>query len=386
MAPHDAYRSATDAHRSPTPVKAASPHTTRRHLSLAPPQGNSDTDRPTSTTPIPDQPRTVTPVSGLGDTTASRGTSPATSALRIAGQAAGRRTNVIVVGVDASLSSADAVSWAANVCERRHATLRLVHAYPYSAVPIQRTGPTLAEEERATDPESALLLEQIAATVRSKHPSLTIDTRPLPGPPDDVLRHESERARLTVIGANGIGHVSGATRRPTLGSVASALSAVNPAPVAIIHPHHTTTGRGPVVVGVDGSPASEAAVAFAFQEASVRQADLIAVHAWHSQQPGSAYPDFPTPTEITQIEDGEHALLSQRLAGWRETYPDVEVHRRVIFGRSTPALLDFGESAQLVAVGSRGRGYNSRLLGSTSNALILQCECPVVVASPLSCP
>ena len=328
----------------------------------------------------------MTPVSGLGDTTTSRGTSPATSALRIASEAAGRRTNIVVVGVDASLSSADAVSWAAGVCERRHATLRLVHAYPYSAVPIQRPGPTLADEQRATDPESTALLDYVAATLRTTHPTLTVDTRPLPGPADDVLRHESERARLTVIGVKGTGHISGANRRPTLGSVASALSAVNPAPVAIIHPHHTTTGRGPVVVGVDGSPASEAAVAFAFQEASVRQADLIAVHAWHSEQAGSAYPDFPTPTEITEIEDGEHALLSQRLAGWRETYPEVEVHRRVINGRSTPALLDFGQSAQLVAVGSRGRGYNSRLLGSTSNALIMQCECPVVVASPLSCP
>jgi nucleotide-binding universal stress UspA family protein len=327
----------------------------------------------------------VTPVSGLGDTT-NKGTSPATSALRIASEAAGRRTNIVVVGVDASLSSADAVSWAADVCERRHATLRLVHAYPYSKVPIQRPGPTLAEEERAPDPESAALLEDVALTVLAAHPSLTVDIRPLPGPADDVLRHESERVRLTVIGAHGAGHISGGNRRPTLGSVAAALSAVNPAPVAIIHPHHMTTGRGPVVVGVDGSSASEAAVAFAFQEASARQTDLIAVHAWHSQQAGSAYPDFPTPTEITQIEDGEHALLSQRLAGWRETYPDVEVHRRVIFGRSTPALLDFGQSAQLVAVGSRGRGYNSRLLGSTSNALILQCECPVVVASPLSCP
>ena len=253
-------------------------------------------------------------------------------------------------------------------------------------VPIQRPAPTLAEEERAPDPESAALLEDVALTVLAAHPSLTVDIRPLPGPADDVLRHESERVRLTVIGAHGAGHISGGNRRPTLGSVAAALSAVNPAPVAIIHPHHITTGRGPVVVGVDGSSASEAAVAFAFQEASARQTDLIAVHAWHSQQAGSGYPDFPTPAEITQIEDGEHALLSQRLAGWRETYPDVEVHRRVIFGRSTPALLDFGESAQLVAVGSRGRGYNSRLLGSTSNALILQCECPVVVASPLSCP
>ena len=382
MAPHDAHH-ATDHRRSPATM--AAPHARRSHLSLAPPPGTPDTTHETGAS-IPDQPRTVTPVSGLGDTTTSRGTSPATSALRVASESAGRRTNIVVVGVDASLSSADAVSWAADVCERRHATLRLVHAYPYSKVPIQRPGPTLAEEERAPDPESAALLEDVAITVLAAHPSLTVDIRPLPGPADDVLRHESERVRLTVIGAHGAGHISGGNRRPTLGSVAAALSAVNPAPVAIIHPHHITTGRGPVVVGVDGSPASEAAVAFAFQEASARQTDLIAVHAWHSQQPGSAYPDFPTPTEITQIEDGEHALLSQRLAGWRETYPDVEVHRRVIFGRSTPALLDFGESAQLVAVGSRGRGYNSRLLGSTSNALILQCECPVVVASPLSCP
>ena len=71
------------------------------------------------------------------------------------------------------------------------------------------------------------------------------------------------------------------------------------------------------------------------------------MHAWHHEDTDTAYPGYPTLTEITQIEDGEHALLSRRLAGWREKYPDIVVHRRAINGRSTPALLDFGQSSAL---------------------------------------
>jgi nucleotide-binding universal stress UspA family protein len=338
---------------------------------------------------FPSPGRPVVPVSGAGDiTSTARGTSPATAALRIAGQSTGRRVDVVIVGVDGSLGSSDAVNWAAGVCIRRHATLRLVHAYPVPSLPLRRGGPADVNVHQPPPDSSSvqLLLEEFRTGLLTTHPGLAVDCRWLPGAPDDVLRVASERARLTVVGASGAGHSAVTSRRPMLGSVPSSLSAVNPAPVAIIHPHHTTAGRGPVVVGVDGSPASEAAVAFAFQEAATRQVDLLAVHAWHYDDTDTAYPGHPTPVEITDIEDGEHALLSQRLAGWRERYPDVVVHRRVINGRSTPALLDFGQHGQLVAVGSRGRGYTSRLLGSTSQALIMNSECPVVVASPLSCP
>ena len=148
MAPHDARHAADQ----PAPVSGNNSFTqTAQHLSLAPPQAfrhhNEHPRSPTSPARRHPSPAWATPP--------TRGTSPATSALRIAGEAAGRRTNVIVVGVDASLGSADAVSWAADATERRHATLRLVHAYPFYAVPIQRPASTLAEEERAPDPESA---------------------------------------------------------------------------------------------------------------------------------------------------------------------------------------------------------------------------------------
>ncbi len=384
MATHDAQDSAPDVHQpAHQPADDTQPHDIPPQRSLPVPSDSDESPATALPSPIPAQRRTVEPISGAGNTPRSaRGTSPATTTARIAGAAVGHRSDVVVVGVDASLGSSDAVDWAADVCAQRHATLRLVHAYPLPTVPNQRGRPTPADRDGNHNPNGAMLLEEVAAGLRNTHPGLAIDSRPLPGDPDDVLRRESERARLTVVGANGTGHVAG----PPLGSVASALSAVNPAPVAIIHPHHRTIGRGPVVVGVDGSPASDAAVAFAFQEAAVRQADLVAVHAWQHEDADSAFPGYPTLTETAEIEGAEHALLSQRLAGWREKYPDVVVYRKIINGRSTPALLEFGQSAQLVAVGSRGRGYSSRLLGSTSHALIMQCECPVVVASPLSCP
>jgi nucleotide-binding universal stress UspA family protein len=80
------------------------------------------------------------------------------------------------------------------------------------------------------------------------------------------------------------------------------------------------------------------------------------------------------------LEDQERALLGERLAGWAEKYPDVVVHRELRHQRPTTALLEHSRTAQLVVVGSRGRGgFSGMLLGSTSHALASHTHCPVIV-------
>jgi nucleotide-binding universal stress UspA family protein len=141
-----------------------------------------------------------------------------------------------------------------------------------------------------------------------------------------------------------------------------------------------------VVVGVDGSPTSEPALAMAFEEAAMRGAGLVAVHAWVEFTSETAYVSARQfLVDWNAVETREHEMLAERLAGWQEKYPDVEVRRVVTGGRPAKCLLDEADDAQLLVVGSRGRGgFTGMLLGSTSQALIHHAPCPLVVVRPIA--
>ncbi|RDI51141.1 universal stress protein [Nocardia mexicana] len=192
---------------------------------------------------------------------------------------------------------------------------------------------------------------------------------------DPVIPHlitTSREARMLVLGSRGLGSL----RRGLLGSVSSALIRHAHCPVAIVHSTSATDtvsiGK-PVLVGVDGTRNSEPAVAFAFEEASRRKVGLVALHAWS---------DMTGPVVVTEgwERDAEEVVLADSLVGWSERYPDVSVRRILVHDRPVRALLGAAEDAQLVVVGSHGRGgFAGMLLGSTSAALVQSVECPIVV-------
>ena len=142
----------------------------------------------------------------------------------------------------------------------------------------------------------------------------------------------------------------------------------------------STDPAAPVLLGVDGSPANDLVVGFAFQEAALRGVPLTAMHTWThpvSTGPGDM---LPLVYDVAEVAAGEARVLAEALAGWHDKYPDVVVHRKLTHGGARKALIDATHRAQLVVVGTRGRGgFTGLLLGSVSQAVLHHAACPVAV-------
>lgn len=286
-------------------------------------------------------------------------------------QQVGRR---IVVGVDGSESALTAVRWAAREAVRRRLPLRLVQAFSWPNVRH------LGDPGPGFDYHEVLLRaahEQVSAAAAAG-PGVELEQQIAAGYPIPMLEDESRHAQLLVLGHRGLGGVTGLL----LGSVTAALATHAACPVVVVPDAEPPDilARPPVVVGVDGTPNSEAALAFAFDAADARRVPLIAVHTWWESH---VDPVLDVVLDWDAIEADEREVLAERLAGWGEKYPDVLVQRIVARDRPARRLLDQARNAQLVVVGSRGRGSLSCLfLGSVSHALLHHAPCPVAIVRP----
>ncbi|WP_214364467.1 universal stress protein [Pseudonocardia sp. H11422] len=284
----------------------------------------------------------------------------------------------VVAGVDGSESSMEAVRWAAPEAGRRGVPLRLVNAFGWTITEhIGDLG--LGAEHRAVLLDAARReVATAAATARRTAPDVTIDEQVLTGYPIPVLAAESATAGLVVLGDRGLGGFAGLL----VGSVAVALAARAACPVVVVRGDDGRRRRleGPVVVGIDDYSVSEGAVAFAYAAADARRVPLVAVHVWHDLM---VDPTMSPMLDWPAIEADERLQLAERLAGWGEKYPDVAVQRLVIRDRPARALVAESNRAQLVVVGSRGRGAAAgTVLGSVSQALLHHAACPVAVVRP----
>jgi nucleotide-binding universal stress UspA family protein len=217
-----------------------------------------------------------------------------------------------------------------------------------------------------------------AAAAAAAAPGVELEPQVTAGYPIPMLEVESRRAQLLVLGHRGLGGVSGLL----LGSVTVALAACAACPVVVVRGAQPldASPQLPVVVGVDGTPNSEAAIAFAFGAADARRAPLVAVHTWWNSVVDPAM-DSLLDWDVIEAEEGE--VLAERLAGWGEKYPDVLVQRLVARDRPAHRLLEQARGAQMLIVGSRGRGtFSGLVLGSVSHALLHHAPCPVVIVRP----
>jgi len=286
-------------------------------------------------------------------------------------------TAPVIVGVDGSSASKVAVDWAARDAARRGAALKLVHVLTPPAVMAFPEVPMPPGYLQWQEEEGRTLLDAALKTVEeaTRGTRVEVTTEMVAGPSVPVLADLSTGAQMVVVGSRG----RGAFARGLLGSISTGLAHHAKCPVAIIHdadPLMPHPSQAPVVVGVDGSPASDRAVAIAFDQASFRGVDLVAVHAWSD----SGVFEFPG-VDWSQLQGLGESTLSERLAGWQERYPDVLVRRVVVADRPAHQLLEQAQSAQLLVVGSHGRGgFAGMLLGSVSTSVIHSARMPVIVA------
>ncbi len=284
--------------------------------------------------------------------------------------------HAVLVGVDGSPSSDAAVAWAARTAALRETRLVLVHVTP---APKEALGVSLIrppEVWRSLEKTAQrVLTESCAVAERSVDAALQIETAELSDDVVPALVALSADAELLVVGCRGLGRIP----RRLLGSVSAGLAHHARCPVVIVHDEKRgapeDVAKLPVVAGVDGSAASQAAAAVAFDEAARRDVELIVLHSW-SENIGIELPG----KEWEVMHPKAVAALDEWLSDLQQQYPQVPVRKVVVPDGAARRLVKHSQDAQLVVVGSRGRGgFTGMLLGSVSAAVVEAAHTPVIV-------
>lgn len=271
-------------------------------------------------------------------------------------------TERVLVGLGYDDDGRPELDWAAQEAHARAVPLRVMRAYDPSEVAepwIPSTDRMLRDDLRAMAEQA---VDAALAHVRDVWPDVAVDGGPVEADPARTLIEASKTASITVVGGRQLSVLGAAV----LGSVSAEVAARASGPVVVVGAH----AQGPsepssVVVGVDGSAATDDAMTFAFEFAAAHRLPLRAVHC---RRRGSAHPD------------GAEAWLAEVVAGWRGKYPDVEALTEVVVGHPVEALVSAARGSELLVVGPRSRHrVMPALLGSVSQGVLHHARCPVAV-------
>ncbi|MEO3811614.1 universal stress protein [Sphaerisporangium sp. B11E5] len=278
----------------------------------------------------------------------------------------------VVVGVDGSPASLAAVVWATDDAVRSGASLRVVFVLNRDPYQITRFDPGLGDQ-LARGAER--VLEEAERAARARDRDVAVTTRVLEGRPSEVLRSQAAEAAELVVGTRGMGGFA----RLVVGSVSMHVAGHAPGPVVVV-PQTAFAPKGEVVAGVDDTPECLPALAYAFEQAARRGATLRALHAWEPPVYPFA-PDIAYDAEQTRTD--RQTAVAGLLAKGRAEYPGVRVIEDVRRGHPVEALAAASERADLLVIGSHGRGaLTAAVLGSVSRGVLHHAKCPVAVVRP----
>ena len=280
----------------------------------------------------------------------------------------------VVVGVDGSPHSHDAIAWGAAEAVRRNLPLHLVHALPDH----QGSGESPAGDPDARRAEGDVVAQGSISRARLVDPDVRVTAQTPRGSAAALLVEASRVADTIVVGARG----RGAGRSAVLGSVSQQVAMHAECPVVVTRerPSEDGAAAGRVVVGVDGSEVSTAAIGYAFEHASMTNSGLTVVHAWWWEYVEGVLAESPWAGDWEKIKAQEEVVVAESLAGWREKHPDVEVRVHILRGHPVELLVEESAGAELLVLGSRGRGgFAGLLLGSVSQGALHHALCPVAV-------
>lgn len=295
-----------------------------------------------------------------------------------------RQARRILVGYDGSAQAARAVEWAAVEAVRRGQPLTVFYVIDYGRFAVGGGGSVGTDWRpyRAQEP-AALLVDKGVARAREAAPTVRVTGEAKVGRPVGGLVEASRTADLLVVGARGLTELGNLA----IGSIAASMAAHSSCPVVIVrgdgrvHPGPAH----PVVVGVDGSPASRAAVDYAARTARNSSAPLVVVRAWNVllQDPlvgVDARVLIDRDALLSWDRKAAREILDAAVERVRTEYPEVALTASLVEAAPAAALLAAGADAGLIVVGTRGQGALATLvLGSVSHAVVHASSRPVAV-------
>lgn len=289
----------------------------------------------------------------------------------------------IVVGVDGSPDSAFALDWATAEARLSAARIRVVFGLHMPVVVMPFAPATFLPPSPELSAYAEEVLTAAAQRIRAADPEIAVDTSLVLRPPVQALLSAAKDAAMLVVGTRGLGTLGALT----LGSVSSRVAAQATCPVVVVPPAELA-GAGPVgdagaiVVGLDGSAHSNAALRFALDLAATRSATIVAVHAYLVPLPDPTLvgPDFVVRSETIARTHAESVLDHAVQDAVDATSSTARVIQRAIAGNPVDALIDTAPEATLTVIGSRGRGgVRAMLLGSVSQSVLHRADHPVVI-------
>lgn len=275
----------------------------------------------------------------------------------------------IIIGVDGSEQSRIALAWGLKRATERAAAVELLHVADDSF--LSESVAFLSEAQKASEE----MLEAERNYARSLGFEGPLTGTAVVGHPIVEVEVASKRADLLVLGE----HAGSKWAGSFFGTRAVKIAAVAHCPVAVIPLVEQETAKRGVVVGIDGSEPARAAIEYAAAEASRRGTSLTAVYAWMPPlTPGLEY--LWSEELIESQRAAAEEAITMGVSGLSERYPDLTIEREIVQSAPVAALLQVAEDAELLVVGSRGRGAISRLLlGSVSHGVLQALPCPVIV-------